>query len=229
MSDNWFKAAIARTILFRKAEQVVSTQGREAGWYEGGYRAQVVAYICARIARMAMDLSKGGSLDYQRLWSQQHCDGVLEQQLEVTGEVMMRVLRQPPREGQNISEWAKTQACREAALCTDVSIVDDFRAWMADRETVRARTRETRAIGHVDEDLRMITQVMKMPETAWSKLREFARGRQLLQPSDESALKAACGQSGRPPNEIQAKQLLALIERVRQTGWQVPEMEPADI
>jgi hypothetical protein len=112
---------------------------------------------------------------------------------------------------------------------TEVPIVDGFQAWMADRETIRAHTRETRAIGNVDEDLRMITQVMKMPQTAWSKLREFARARQLLQPSDEPALKAACGQSGRPPNEIQAKQLLALIERARQTGWEVPEMEPADI
>ena len=43
-TDDWFRAVVARTIIFRAVEKVVS----EAGWYEGGYRAQVVAYICAR-------------------------------------------------------------------------------------------------------------------------------------------------------------------------------------
>ncbi len=222
ITDDWYKSAVARTILFRRAEQVVSKQGRDAGWYEGGYRAQVVAYICARLVKLAQDLSDGGGLDYQRLWNQQ-CDLVLDRQLEVTGEAMMRVLRQPPREGQNISEWAKQQACRETALRTKVQLVDGFDAWLADRETVRSRRLTTRATGRLDEDLRIIEHVMKVPVAAWLALRDHARNRRLMESNDEAALRTVCGESRLPPNEIQAKLLKALLERAAETGWELPE------
>lgn len=123
ITDDWYRSAVARIILFRRTEQVVSNQGREAGWYEGGYRAQVVAYICARLAKLGKDLSRGGSFNYQMLWNQQRCDEVLDHQLKVIGEAMMHVLRRPPREGQNIGEWAKQQACRENALRGDVTVI----------------------------------------------------------------------------------------------------------
>jgi hypothetical protein len=65
--DDWFKAAVARAILFRAAEAIVS----KASWYESGYRAQIVAYACARLAGLAQDATDGGTLDYARIWSAQ--------------------------------------------------------------------------------------------------------------------------------------------------------------
>ncbi len=47
--DDWFRDAVARVILFRTTEQIVS----RATWYEGGYRAQIVAYAFARLAALA--------------------------------------------------------------------------------------------------------------------------------------------------------------------------------
>ena len=57
--DDWFKAAVARVILFKTAERIVS----ESSWYEGGYRAQIAAYACARLAKLADERSAGGFLD----------------------------------------------------------------------------------------------------------------------------------------------------------------------
>lgn len=49
--DDWYRAAAARTILFRATEALVS----KAEWYESGrgYRAQIVAYAIARLAALA--------------------------------------------------------------------------------------------------------------------------------------------------------------------------------
>jgi hypothetical protein len=229
ITDDWYKSAVARIILFRRTEQVVSNQGREAGWYEGGYRAQVVTYICARLAKLSHDLSRGGSFNFQQLWNRQSCDTVLDLQLEAIGEAMMHILRSPPREGQNIGEWAKQQACRENALRKEVPVVRGFDAWLADPELVRSRKQEAQATGHVDEDLRKMHRVLAIPVTVWSALRDHARAARILLPDEEAALRAACGQTGRPPNEIQAKRLVALLERARQTGWEMPEASGNDL
>ena len=211
---------VGRTIIFRTAEKVVS----EAGWYEGGYRAQVVAYICARLAKCTIDLSRGGRLDYRRIWGMQGCDAVVRRQLDAIGEVMMRVLRAPPREGQNISEWAKQQACRETALRSEVTIIPGLAAWVVDTDTARSESQQTRATGEVDRDLQIMQEVLAIPPERWSALRAHARAARLIQPYDEAALRAACGEIGRPPNEAQARRLLALVERSRETGWVSPEM-----
>lgn len=223
ITDDWFRAVVARTIIFRTAEKVVS----EAGWYEGGYRAQVVAYICARLAKFSTDLSRGSRLDYRRIWSMQACDAVLRRQLDAIGEVMMRVLRTPPREGQNISEWAKQQACRETALRSEVPIIQGFKTWVVDTETARAESQETRAAGEVDQDLQIMQEVLAVPPAHWSALRAHARAARLIQPYDEPALRAACGETGRPPNEKQARRLRALMDRARETGWELSGTQSA--
>jgi hypothetical protein len=166
VTDDWFRAVVARTIIFRTAEKVVS----EAGWYEGGYRAQVVAYICARLTKCAIDLSRGGRLDYRRIWGMQGCDAVVRHQLDAIGEVMMRVLRTPPREGQNISEWAKQQACRETALQSEVPIIRGLAAWVVDTDTARSESQETRATGEVDRDLQIMQEVLAIPPERWSAI-----------------------------------------------------------
>src|SRR5262249_27608498 len=73
--DEWFKTAVARVILFRAAEAVVS----KAPWYEHGYRAQIVAYTCARLANLALDQAESGGLDYIKIWAQQSPGPVLEE------------------------------------------------------------------------------------------------------------------------------------------------------
>ncbi len=216
ITDDWFRAAVAKTIVFRATEKVVSG----ADWYEGGYRAQVVAYICARLAKLAADLSEGGRLDYRRIWNTQGCDLSFRQQIDAIGEVMMRVLRTPPREGQNIGEWAKQQACRETAMRSDVPVVADFRGWIIDALTARSESQETRATGRVDEDLRVMGQILSIRPDTWSSLREHARAARLILPSDEAALRAAC--SGRPLSEAQARRLVALLERAQESGWENP-------
>lgn len=65
--DDWFRSAVARALLFRTTEALVS----KAAWYASGTRAQVVAYTTARLALLARDSSVGGHLDYLKIWAHQ--------------------------------------------------------------------------------------------------------------------------------------------------------------
>jgi hypothetical protein len=102
--DDWFKSAVARVVLFRATEATVS----KAAWYEGGYRAQIVAYTC-RLAKLALDQEGSGGLDYIKVWPQQSAGDVLEQQIAKVSETMAHVLQNPPLAGQNISEWPSSR------------------------------------------------------------------------------------------------------------------------
>ncbi|SME97047.1 AIPR protein [Tistlia consotensis] len=222
-TDDWFREAVARMVVFRATEKVVSG----AEWYEGGYRAQVVAYTCARLARLAAEVTGGGRLDYKRIWGAQGVDMIFREQIGAIGKVMMQVLRTPPREGQNITEWAKQQACREAALKRDVPIVKGFDLWVVPPDVEKSEKKDRRVAGQIDDDLRTIEAVMSIPQSEWQTLREEMRRRRLITPQDEGALRAACGDGGRIPNEIQAKRLVGLLNRAENAGVDVPSFQDA--
>ena len=214
--DEWFKCAVARMILFRAAEASVS----KATWYEGGYRAQIVAYTCARLAKLALDQEGSGGLDYVKVWGQQLAGDVLEQQIAQISEVMSRILQNPPSAGQNITEWAKQQSCRKTALETEVPIVKRFDDWIVTSDDRRASKREQRATGLIDRGLDSMTQVLSHDSRYWESLRGFCREKRLLLPQDEKALVPACQIPSMVPTDKQAARLLQLRDRAVNAGWQ---------
>jgi AIPR protein len=214
--DDWFKSAVARLILFRATESSVS----KATWYEGGYRAQIVAYTCARLSKLALDQEESGGLDYMKIWAQQSAGEVLEQQIAKISEVMIRVLQNPPLSGQNISEWAKLQACRSTSLETVVPMVKGFDDWILTSEDRTARRREQRATGLIDRGLDCVKRVLSRESRYWNSLREFGRANQMLLPDDEKALLPACRIPNMVPTDRQAARVLQLADRAAEAGWQ---------
>ena len=214
-SDDWYRCAVARVILFRTTEGLVS----KASWYEGGYRAQVVAYTTARFAALAADRSGGGRLDYLKVWSAQAAGEVLERQLLAIAEAMMRVLRSPPLAGQNISEWAKQQACRKKALETEVPVELGLDAFLLGKEDVRSAVREDQEKQRVADGIQAIAEVMEAGVAFWSSLRVFARAKRLTTPDDEGALTVACSMPRKVPTDWQAARLLAVRRRCEEAGF----------
>ncbi|MGE4048152.1 MAG: AIPR family protein [Acetobacteraceae bacterium] len=214
-SDDWYRCAVARIILFRTTEALVS----KATWYEGGYRAQVVAYATARLAALADERSGGGRLDYLKVWSAQAAGEILEKQLLAIAEAMMRVLRAPPHAGQNVSEWAKQQACRRQALETDVPVEPRFATFLLGKEDARSAVREDQEQQRIADGVRAVAEVMAAGAGFWSSLRVFACDRRLTTAEDESALTAACSMPRRIPTDWQAAKLLAVRRRCEEAGF----------
>ncbi len=214
--DDWFRDAVARVIIFRTTEQIVS----RAAWYEGGYRAQIVAYAVARLAALAAKRSDGGRLDFSRVWAAQSVPEPLVRQLDAIAEVMAQVLRNPPQAGQNISEWAKQQGCRNRALETPVDVVAGFDAFVVTREEVRAATRERREEGRIDDGLARVTEVIELGAPFWQAVERFALGRRLVTEDDRRALHPARNVPRMVPEPWQAGQLIELLRRCREQGFE---------
>jgi hypothetical protein len=214
-SDDWYRGAVARVILFKVTEALVSN----ASWYEGGYRAQIVAYACARIAHLARELSSGGSLDWLRVWSRQEAGDVVSAQLLVAAEAMATVLRSPPREGMNVTEWAKQQACRTRAFATPVTVVDGFTEWLIDSAGVKASRRQNRADQEVSDGLAAVTEALNLGAGYWNALSAYAQKKRLLSSDDRGILAVLAGMPQRVPSDRQAQRALVIRRRAIDAGF----------
>jgi hypothetical protein len=214
-TDDWFRGAAARMMLFRAAEALVF----KAPWYAPGTRSQVVAYSMARLSALAGQRSEGGRLDFLKIWLLQAIDRVLQEQILVIAELMMDVLANPPKEGQHVGEWAKQQACRSVALRTEVSAIAGFDAHLIAAVDAKADDREHRDQQRVTDGLVAVTDVMNLGPAFWERIRVFGRTSRTLTPDDDAALVVACAMPRRLPSDRQAARLIAVRDRCVQAGF----------
>ena len=104
-NEFYFRRAVARAIIFRATEKLVSEQP----WYNGGYRANIVAYTIAVISEICRRESK--SIDYGLIWNLQALSPSLISAIEDISAFVNQHLISPPQGISNISEWAKREAC----------------------------------------------------------------------------------------------------------------------
>lgn len=101
----YFRRAVARVIIFRATEKIVSSQP----WYNGGYRANLVAYTLAVLGEITRRCQK--NINFPAIWDKQNIDPVLEKAIVIISERVYEDIIRPPRGISNISEWCKKEAC----------------------------------------------------------------------------------------------------------------------
>lgn len=104
-NELYYKRAIARAILFRRTERIVSMQS----WFNGGYRANIVVYALALLSRLCADMSK--SFDFMRVWETQDITDMMKEAIEIAAKVAFDSIMSPTTGISNISEWCKKEAC----------------------------------------------------------------------------------------------------------------------
>ena len=104
-NEEWYREAIAKAIVFRATERIVSAQS----WYQGGFRANIVAYTIARISHRVRTEKR--SVDFQAIWRRQEPGPVLQKTIAVVSKGVHDVLVDPPEGMRNVTEWAKKELC----------------------------------------------------------------------------------------------------------------------
>ena len=128
--EAYFRRAIARAILFKSIEKLVSAQV----WYAGGYRANIVAYSIALLAHV-LEL-RGLVLDHERIWSDQAISEELSGAMTQITSLVNDTLTGADRGLANVTEWAKKEACWESirALAPKVgTLLADGGEWATQR------------------------------------------------------------------------------------------------
>ncbi|MEM7599865.1 MAG: AIPR family protein [Verrucomicrobiota bacterium] len=219
-SEEWFRNAVTKLLVFRKTERIVSDAA--STWYTGGLRANTVCYA---IAKLVHDLDQDKlSIDLQKLWSMQGIPDVLIDALDQYAEVMHMHLLAPPTGGSNPTEWAKKKACVESALAQKVELRSDLTDLIVGVEESRSRSAAGKRDQIMINGIQAQTKVVEVGAVGWEDLKEWAKKTSMrLTPAEAGILEAATRIRHKPLSEAQAIRAIAILERASASGFSPQE------
>lgn len=209
----WFKRMIAKAIIFRATEKLVSG----AEWYEGGYRANIVTYAIAKLVHDSEEREMVVDLD--AVWRYQDVSPDLKAALLVAAAEAQDVITHPPEGVRNFSEWAKKQACWKGLEDRELIYPEEFDRVLISPDLANERAREARADKAVEISVEAELEVHRLGAAFWGEARNWARERGLLSPRENGVLETCAAIPNKMPSDKQCAIALAALEKLRQEGY----------
>ena len=213
-NEGWYREAVAKAIVFRSTERLVSDQP----WYQGGYRANIVAYA---IAKTAYDIrERGCAVDFRKIWRQQAPSPVMKEALAAVAEAVHDDLISPPAGISNVTEWAKQQACwmrvRELVIAWAPAFLDDLISTAERRDAERHARRDQRELNGIEAQIAVVTA----GQGFWSEALAWGTERGLLTPAEVGIFRVAADRTGKKtPTDKQSSKAVAALRRLQSEGF----------
>lgn len=216
-NEGYFREAVVKAIIFKSTEKMVSAQT----WYEGGYRANIVAYSISKLANMVEVRNR--AVDFSLIWRRQVVGSGISKILEIIAREVLDVLLDTPPTIKNVTEWAKSQACWEEVRKLKINWIPEL-----DDETIPLEDQKSRRAGDrreqkVAEGIDAQAKVVKAGQGFWEQLLKWAQKESSLSEKELGIFQVAVQMdtTGKPPSEKQARALLELYERMREKGYNI--------
>lgn len=211
-NEDFYRHAVAKALIFRATEEIVTEQS----WYQGGYRANVVAYA---LAKMAYDCEQREEfVDFDAIWRAQGVSENMGAALALVAEAVHDVLVSPSGGISNVTEWAKQQACwaRVKALK-----IDWPEAWLNElmdkdrlKEGKRTGIKEQKLLNGIEAQALVVSAGGQL----WGQLSAWGQARKLLSPTELGILQVAASVPSRIPSEKQALRAIDSLRKLRSEG-----------
>ena len=220
-NEFYYKRAMARALLFRKTEKLVSAQI----WYNGGYRANIVAYTLALLGFYCEE--KGKSIDFLQLWGQQFVPDAIEKALAVTSKLVHDDIIQPEAGISNVTEWCKKEFCwirlQRKIDELDAILPSEFKLALVEKSQVAEVKKDARKVQNIDDGIEAQKKVMDISGEKWRTLMHQSQGLGLLTPKEAGILKIAAQIPHKIPSEKQCMVLVQILGKAEQEGIVVVE------
>ena len=215
-NERFFRQIVCLNILYKKADYIV----KHAPWYEMGYKAQVVTYTLSylfyRIGKECPDCV----FDFRAVWTQQRVSHATEVELERIAEVMYNHLVAPDREVQNVTEWAKREACWKKAKDISVPLSEQFKKELASATEETEAKKSARKEQKKENSASAMIQVAEFGIDNWKTLLTWGIQNRVFTPQDISFLKTAIAmETGKFPSEKQCARILQVLAKAREESY----------
>lgn len=215
-NELYFKRAVARAIIFRWTEKMVSGQP----WYNGGYRANIVAYAIASLNELSKQQEK--SIDFQRIWGRQEIYLPLADALEVSAKFINDDISMPPEGISNISEWCKKDGCWDRIFgklhMLRERLGEDFWYSLVGKDAVIVEEKQAKKTQHIDDGIDAQKRVFEVPAIKWTEIRKAGLERRFINEKEVGILRVAEQIPNKIPSEKQSEILVQVLEKARQEG-----------
>jgi hypothetical protein len=214
-SEEYFRNVIAKAILWQYTERMISGQT----WYQGGYRANIVAYTIAKLSYTIGAQGKGQTLDFRAIWARQRASDALQEQLQLIAEAVSKVIVDPDRPVENVTEWCKNKLCWERAERLEIALLPGFRKELVDKDELRTVAREGKILQKTDKGIAAQMAVLQLGAAYWTQLKEWSERNGLLTPEEHKLVSFAVRIPASIPNHYQSERLLEVRTKVEADGF----------
>jgi hypothetical protein len=216
-SEHFFRELVGKAILFRVTEKIVSA----ADWYEGGYRANIVTYSLALLARRISEEKR--FYDFESLWRRQQIAEVETVEILRLATNVHKFIVNTPREVANVTEWCKREKCWEEIKTSlnSYKLSEDFRENLITKRRVTEQKNDAAAVQKTDDGINAQIKVMDYCEQKlWGKLKRFGQTKHLISYKEVDLLDLVLKYPPKKiPTELQCKGLLDIKQRYESEGF----------
>lgn len=214
-NELFYRHAIAKAIVFRSLEKLVTEQP----WYEGGYRANIVAYAIAKLAHDTTN--RRMAVDFDGIWQLQAISKAMESALVIVSAAANEVLVKAPAGVRNVTEWAKQNACwkrmQDAAIEWPASWRRELISAGEQSDAKKAAVKEQRMLNGIEAQ----AAVLEGGSEFWREVREWGVSRKILSPIEVGVLNVAAEVPGKIPSEKQSLIAVQTLSRLQAEGCQL--------
>ena len=215
-NEFYYKRAIARAILFRRTEKMVSAQS----WYDGGYRANIVAYTLAMLGKFCAE--SGKSIDFMKIWEKQDISDAVMHSLEITARLIHDDIMTPLAGISNVSEWCKKDACWDRLQTRTKELKSllpaQFIEQLVSKEEITHEKKSAVKVQKIDSGIEAQKKVMDIPASKWAYLLTEGQKKHLFSPKEVGILQIATRIPQKIPSEKQSAILLEVLEKAEEEG-----------
>jgi hypothetical protein len=215
--DEFFKRVVALKIIFDSLHKSVP----KTVWYSSGYLANIVTYA---IARLSAEIKKTGKeLNWSKVWHEQQISDSLLKNLLEAAFLAHQALTFTPRTQQNVTEWAKTEACWKKCLEMTLDLSEELIQELISASDAKENRVDERAKAKQLTEIETLQLLDTIDPAYWNSLLGSARLR--LSPSERSLLtKLMVPKSALLLEYKIASRVLEVIERARLEGIETPSV-----
>ncbi|RUL53947.1 AIPR family protein [Lysinibacillus antri] len=216
ITENYFKDSIARVILFKAVEKLIS----QSDWYNGGYRAQTVAYTISYLSWFTRSKQKK-YFNFNEIWTSQKIEDDLIDVLKVVTKEVYNSITNPPFGHANVSQWCKKQECWKEIKKMNIEEIKIPSRYYLESEEVQYIKKEVVTEKKMDSGIEIQTFVYELGVEKWNRLYEYfslRENRSTITLTQFDILKKVAKGNIVLPSEKQANILFKLYEKAINEG-----------
>lgn len=210
-NENFFKKVISLAILFKRSDKIIKNQP----WYNS-YKANIIAYTLSKIFYTVKSNYHNKTISFKNIWLKQSLSAAWIAQIEYTSKIMYNHLTAQNRLVENVTEWAKREACWDQAKDIKIQLITEFINELIDCNIEEEEQKEAQKDQKLNNKISKMIEVVNYGIDNWKYLIQWGTEHNVLSPIDLEFLKLTIAmEKGKFPSEKQCFRIIDILDKAR--------------
>ena len=211
----YFQNIVSIIIIWKNAERIVKNQS----WFNS-YRANIVAYTISMIFNKVKTDYSSFAIDLNSIWQNQNISKAWEEEIIFVSKLAYDHLTNDDREVENVTEWAKREACWDSAKKIRFNLNSIFLKELIDLDTQKNTQKQGKKDQKLMNGIEAQTFVYNYGVDKWKKLVEWNSTHHVLSPVELEFVNVAVSiEKNRIPSEKQCPKIIQILNKARENGY----------